>query len=294
MRKFWYAGAVVAGGVFLLGATPAQAADPQPGSPDVQQGGLLSGAAGAKQQVDDALGYSLNKTNGIKVSTTDPLGPGAPVNLQPGTNSANLTETDLTKMLTDSAPAGAHDPADESVLAGGPDLPAADVVGDALPRSAGSLGDLPLKHLPMGAVTRHLLPAGLLGGGLFDGLTPSGQTAAFDDQPTARQAELFDGGMPLLGGLGGVLPPNSLPRNPVGGYLPSTTGLPAGGMTVAPAAGALPAKAPKQAARPATVPATAAAAADPRLHEEPIDGEASRRAFSADGRPVAGFDPQYK
>jgi hypothetical protein len=56
---------------------------------------------------------------------------------------------------------------------------------------------------------------------------PDGQET-FD----AAQTESFDGGMPLLGGLGGMLPANSLPQALPDGTVPDVTGLPGGGLTV--------------------------------------------------------------
>src|SRR4051794_12351789 len=282
VRKMWWASAVVAGGIILLGTAPAQA-DP-----------LLPGTADAQQQTNNALNYVLNKTNGMVVSTEDPFGAGSPVGVQPGDNS-----TGVPSALSRENP-GAPRPA----------LPAADVVGGALPRPAGAAGALPLRRLPI-----RRLPIGtmnLVGGGLplLGGLLPDGGTPSLAERPTKSQAESFDGGIPLLGGLGGVPPVNSLPGTDV----PDVAGLPGGGVLVLD-----PAEAPRRPAAPSAAPTTAAPAVaapadpassapaataapvssatpdDPRLHEEPVDGEAShRRAFTPDGRPVAGVDQQYK
>jgi hypothetical protein len=304
VRKMWWASAVVAGGIILFGTAPAQA-DP-----------LLPGTADAQEQTNNALNYVLNKTNGMVVSTEDPMGPGSPVRLQAGDNQTGL-------------PAALPR---ENAGAPGPDLPAADVVGGALARPAGGagarpIGNLPIRRLPIGTLD-------LIGGGLplLGGLLPDGGTPSLAARPTTWQAESFDGGLPLLGGLGGVAPVNSLPRSLPGTDVPDVAGLPGGGLLVVD-----PAKAPGRPAAPSAAPTAVAPAAapgapgssasstptasssaptaassasppdsvarpvtsatpdDPRLHEEPVDGEAShRRAFTADGRPVAGVDQQYR
>ncbi len=281
MRKLWYAGAVVASGLILFGATPAQA-------------DLLPGTGTAEQQADDQLADLLGQSNGINVQNPlrystlgdTPLGDRSVMQFKAGQNSP-----DLNPLLPG-----------ESASEQRPDLPAADVVGGAL-HQAGSLQQqnatsLPLQQLP---VNRLIGGLPLLGGG---GLLASGRSGAIQP-PTGRQAEAFEGGMPLLGGLGGLLPVNEVPA---AGEKPDTAGLPAGGIAVLPAATtplfgqtAQPGQ-PAQPAqdRPAAAPDTqeqpqpAVTPDDPRLHEEPIDGEASRRPFTPDGRPVAGIDQQYK
>src|SRR3954470_1228252 len=112
VRKMWWASAVVAGGIILLGTAPAQA-DP-----------LLPGTADAQQQTHNALNYVLHKTNGMVVSTEGPLGAGSPVGVQPGDNSTGVPSA-LSR---------------ENTGAPRPDLPAADVVGGALPPPAGAGG----------------------------------------------------------------------------------------------------------------------------------------------------------
>jgi hypothetical protein len=94
------------------------------------------------------------------------------------------------------------------------------------------------------------------------GVLPGGLTPSWPPPPASRQTERFDGGLPLLGGLGGLPPSNTLPEVP---RVPDMSGLPAGGMTVVPDVG-----------EPATT------ATEPR------------REFSPNGRPVAGIDQQYK
>ena len=329
MRKLWYAGAAVASGILLFAASPARA-DVLPGGtgPDSQAallpgnsiappvGDLLSGAGGwavtrgqaalsdagraamtgagtAAGQARNGLDRVRRPTNGIRM--TVPLDGSRPLTrFKPGADSPDLASGLLPHRRSAS------------------DLPAADVVGGALPQP--------------GRVGGGLL-GGLLGGGLplLPGLMPDGQQTfdrpdgqqAFD--PRQRSTESFDGGLPLLGGLGGNLPANSLPQTLTGGTVPDVTGLPSGGMTVlapaspvkpsaaatpaytgsaparpAPSAASAPPATPASPAAPAGTTASAATPYDPRLHEEPIDGEAGHRGFSPDGRPVAGVDQDYK
>ncbi|MEV4704794.1 hypothetical protein [Actinoplanes sp. NPDC049316] len=77
-----------------------------------------------------------------------------------------------------------------------------------------------------------------------------------DAGPAPHESGLFTGGLPLLGGLGGLLPVDDAPDG--------ASGLPAGGTPVADD--------------------------DPRLHEEPAGDE---RAFSDSGRPIAGEDVDF-
>jgi hypothetical protein len=275
VRKLWYAGAVVASGLVLVGATPAQA-------------DLLPGTGTAEQQADEQLADLLGQSNGINVQNPlrystlggTPLGSRPVMQFKAGQNSP-----DLNPMLPG-----------ESAAEQRPDLPAADVVGGAL-HQAGSLSQQNATGLPI----RSLPVSDLLGRLGFGGLLANGGASAVQ-RPTVRQAEAFGGGMPLLGGLGGMLPVNELPKS---GDKPDVTGLPAGGLAVLPAATTPPlfgqnAPAAPAAADPAATTAEQPAADqdaapdDPRLHEEPIDGEASHRQFSPDGRPVAGVDQQYK
>ena len=284
MRKLWCAGAVVAGGFFLFGAAvPAQA-------------DLLPGTGTADQQLDGSLTDVLGQSNGINVENplrystmgTTPVGAPPVLQFRAGQNSP-----DLNPVLPG-----------ESTREPRPDLPAADVVGtpqrlrDGLPVRNVNVQQLPLRNLPL---------FGLLGG-----LLPSGGTPSLMQRPTSRQAELFDGGMPLLGGLGGMLPVNGLRKvgdGPDTIGVPDTSGLPAGGIAIIPAATEPPAFG-KPAAQPAVDqpaadqpaadqpsqdrPKPAATPDDPRLHEEPVDGESPRHEFSANGRPVAGIDQQYR
>ena len=324
MRKLRYAGAALAGGIILFGAAPAQA-------------DLLPGTGTAEQQADERLADLLGKTNGI---TVDPLGH--------STLNGGMPTQPRTGLRT-----GQNQPSLDPLLPGEsatepPHLPAADVVGSGLrrppARPAGPGWSLPIDDLPMRRFPIHRLPVFDTGGlPLFAGLLPDGGPGVADDRATLRQAEMFDGGMPLLGGLGGLLPVNGAPRTlPAAGAEPDASGMPAGGTAVRPDAqpaapvaaatdapagpatsapgGASPAPvtATPPAAATATSPATTSPATsapatqkparhkaakprpvatpdDPRLHEEPVDDEAEqRRPFSADGRPVAGIDEQYR
>lgn len=285
MRKLWYAGAVVAGGIFLFGAAvPAQA-------------GLLPGTGTAEQQADEQLTDLLGQSNGLNVENplrystigSTPLGAQPVMSFKSGQNTP-----DLNPVLP-----GESGRLPRPAL-GNTELPDADVIGApqrlgaALPtRTMNMHQNLPLQQLP-------------IVGQLFGGLLPSGGTSSLLQQPTARQTELFDGGMPLLGGLGGLLPSNTLPQVDGGPDVPGApdvSGLPAGGMTVVPAFGKPAAQKPAVAPAAPEKPKPAATPDDPRLHEEPVDSDATpsatpatepRREFSADGRPVAGIDEQYR
>src|SRR3712207_8954230 len=54
VRKLWFAGAVVAGGFVLFGATPAQA-------------DLLPGTGTAEQQTDERLADLMGQSNGVNL-----------------------------------------------------------------------------------------------------------------------------------------------------------------------------------------------------------------------------------
>jgi len=291
MRKWFYAGAV-AGGFLLLGAAPAQA-DVVP----VPAGGLLGALSDGQGLVDDQ-GLGLDPAGGLNLAS--PLG-GAPLmDVKPGQNSADFTGPASGVLSKDDAPTrevdepGGRKPARGSAPA---DLPL--INGLTGGSSGGGGGGLLGGGSPgggsgqRGGGLRNLIPANLLGGGLLGGgLTPDGRMASAE---APRESALFDGGVPLLGGLGGLLPANEVPRT-----LPDTgddvpTGMPAGGTDVDPAL-----------ADPALVdPADPQAGSsngngqpvdDPRLHEEPIDDEAGgkKRSFSAGGRPVAGEDQDFR
>jgi hypothetical protein len=315
MRKWFYAGAV-AGGFLLLGAAPAHA-DVVPGP----AGGLLSGLTG------DGRGAGLDPAGGLNLES--PLG-GSPADIKPGQNSADVTPT--TDFLpTDVLPAAAGRPreaervtdrkpvrgsalTDLSTLGGPADGPSGGGLtgggltggssGDRAARFGGALGGVVPANLLGG-----LIPAGLLGGGL----TPDGRVAP---ARAPRESALFDGGLPLLGGLGGLLPANGSPRT-----LPATAGatppgMPPGGTPVDPATTEPdptltdPTLTDPTLTDPAPVDPAGAQAGngtnkhkskdqpvdDPRLHEEPIDDEAGgkKRTFSAGGRPIAGEDEDFQ
>ena len=300
MRKSWYAGAAVAGGILLFGAAPAQA-------------DLLPGTGTAEQQADERLTDLLGRTNGI---TVDPL----------GHSSLNNTPAGQNPLLQYRS--GRNTPELDRVLPGEPrpSLPAANVVGGALRRPSAArphdhrpVRDLPVRRFPI----RSLPLFGIGGLPLLGGLLPDGGRGIADDRTTTRQAEMFDGGMPLLGGLGGLLPVNEAPRTLPARAEPDTSGMPAGGTAVrpgrtkpghtksarsatpattpaataaTPAASEPPAVADPAAATDKPAPQPTATPDDPRLHEEPIDDETTeqRRPFSADGRPIAGIDEEYR
>lgn len=317
MRKLWYAGAALTGGIILFAASPAQA-------------DLLPGVDAAAQQADERLADLLGQSNGVNVD--NPLGNSTlkdtPAGRSPVTQfKAGQNSPDLDPLLPGRSgePNGGQRrglvPGGESAR----DLqddeePAADVVRS--PTSALPLQDFPVQRLPI---------FGSEGLPLLSGLLPSGQVRDFNERPTMRQAEMFDGGVPLLGGLGGLLPANGSPRTPSDDDTPRTlpatdepdlSGMPAGGVAImpaattpaadAPATSTSPAPAqPTQPARPAQPqkpnkqqkqakpqPTPTATPDDPRLYEEPVETddteEPERRPFSSDGRPVAGVDQQYR
>ncbi|NMO52085.1 hypothetical protein HH310_12860 [Actinoplanes sp. TBRC 11911] len=291
MRKLWYAGATLTGGIFLFGAaSPAQA-------------DLLPDTGTAVQQADQRLVFG------------DPAGHRAP---------------DLDPLVTDATDSPNRLPKADVVGADGqPEvplqrLPFSDLIGNA-GRLAPVYGMMPAddnadRGLGTDITDFGLLPLGspsdlsgddrlLLGDdGLLGDDRPLGDDRLLgdddllqrgDDRSWLRQTEA---GAPLLGGLGGLLPEDSLPRSLRAGTVPDTSGLPGGGVALLrpdapdPAFGvtAPPASVATHAKPAADQPQPAGAAAapdDPRLHEEPIDGE--RRSFSSDARPVAGVDREF-
>jgi len=306
MRKWFYAGAV-AGGFLLLGAAPAQAdVVPAPG------GGLLGSLSGG-QGLGDSPGLGLDPAGGLNLAS--PLGGSPLMDVRPGQNSADFTGPASGVLSKDDArtreadepggrkPARGSAPADLPVggLTGGSSGAGGGLLGGGL-LGGESSGDRSGQPGQRGGGLRNLIPANLLGGGLLGGgLTPDGRMASAE---APRESALFDGGVPLLGGLGGLLPANEVPRT-----LPDTgddtpTGMPAGGTAVDPAlvdpAPVDPADTQagsgKDGKGQASDPAAGRPVDDPRLHEEPIDDEAGgkKRSFSAGGRPVAGEDQDFR
>jgi hypothetical protein len=290
MRKLFYAGAV-AGGFLLLGAAPAHA-DVVPGP----AGGLLSALGG------DGQGLGLDPAGGLNLES--PLG-GPLTDIKPGQNSADVSPAadvlpagvfpataDRTReadQATGRRPAAARPPVLSGLTGGstGSGLTSASS-GGRTTRSGSGLGGL--------------IPAELLGGGL----TPDGRTAA---TTASRESALFDGGVPLLGGLGGLLPANESPRTLPAPGDDTPAGMPAGGTPVDPADPALADPDPALVDPAPGAPADTQAGNgknkhqskgepvdDPRLHEEPIDDEAGakKRTFSAGGRPIAGEDEDFR
>jgi hypothetical protein len=297
MRKYLFAGAV-AGGLLLLGATPADA-EVVPAPAGQQQDG--NGVGGLL----DGINNSLSDSNVLDVTpgdnSADLLNPAGSVLPEKGAMPA--ARTGLGKP-TDRMPAGAA----------GSGLPATDRLGRGLPGVGGGLSSLPLADLLSGGGgLLSGLPAGggglpLAGGGLPTGGSglPTGSslpTGSGLQIPGGRAAtaggpesSVLGDEMSLLGGLGGLdgLLPYSSART-----LPAASGMPAGGTAVpAPADQAPVTVTPeKPSAKPAVQPAAAdpATGADKRLHEEPIDPEGATgvRKFS-EGRPVAGPDTEYR
>jgi hypothetical protein len=288
MRKWFYAGAVV-GSFLLLGAAPAHA-DLIPSPAD----GLLPSTNGQGIGLDPAGSLNLESPLG---------GANQLVSLRPGQNSTDLQGSGAS--LSDMLPSdgslfrGPEEPTGRAQDAGllPASLPVARGAGAKHSRTSGGRGRV-AGGLPTGSLT-GLIPTGLLGGSLLGG----GLLSAAGGGGAARESALFDGGLPLLGGLGGLMPVNETPdTHPADDD--DVTGMPAGGTLVDPADGtqADPATVDPAITDPAiTDPATTDPAIDepvmdPRVHEEPIDDEAGadKRSFSEGGRPIAGEDEDFK
>jgi hypothetical protein len=149
--------------------------------------------------------------------------------------------------------------------------------GHALSATPATIGQLPPTGgpgLPLGELGNlpDLLPTDLFGGALL----PDGRSSALlGDAGPAPHPELFDGGLPLLGGLAGALPVNTdaVPASATD-TAPDTafrdgTGLPAGG-----------------------APTAVTGAGDRPDAPGAADGRPAHRGFS-DGRPVAGDDTDF-
>ncbi|AGZ46466.1 hypothetical protein [Actinoplanes friuliensis] len=312
MRKWFYAGAVV-GGFLLLGAAPAHAdVIPAPA------GGLLSSVAGGG--LDPAGGLNLESPLG-GTSQLMNVKPGQnSADFQgsaPAVSNVLPQGSPLSQESDEPAgrrPGAGAAPADLPIvggLTGGGSGSSGGLGGLTGGGSSGGLGGVSgggsgggtgglsgggsgsgLGGLTGGGAgggagggLTGLVPANLLGGGLLGGgLTPDGRSAA---NTAPRESALFDGGLPLLGGLGGLTPANETPTTlPADGDDP-VTGMPAGGTAVDPAL----VDPPKDDTSTADEPVD-----DPRLHEEPTDGEAGgdERSFSSGGRPIAGEDKDFK
>ncbi|MEV6494424.1 hypothetical protein AB0M20_38255 [Actinoplanes sp. NPDC051633] len=295
MRRYLIA-AAAAGGLLLLGS-PAQAEDQTPAA---GQGGLLGG-------VMDPAGGVLNPDGGVRVAS--PLDDSPIVSVKPGTNTVptdsvlpaekGKPRTGLGSARQAGAAQTARRPAATGGLPvlGGGGLP---VAGGGLPVAGGGLpvaggGGLPaLGGLP---VVGGLLPNGgdglPVGGGL-----PVGRAGG-------TESGLLGSDLPLLGGLLPDEPAHTLPADADDPADASdVSGLPPGGTDVPPGTtpGTTPDDTPStKPIKPATKPGDdrAPSAAGPgddrkRLHEEPIDDEASTDRKFSDGRPVAGVDPDYR
>jgi hypothetical protein len=288
MRKWFYAGAVV-GGFLLLGAAPAQADVPAPADrlPSSMDGVWPAGSGGQGLGLDPAGGLTLES----------PLAGSSLANVTPGQNSPDLSSAAASLSSTAAGvqpkaagptadlPAG-RKPAGRLGQGGLPTgaLPTGNLTGPTgnltgrvpgLPGGGLLGGGLPGGWLPgAGQLGTGQLGGGLPGAGLFGGgLLPDGRVPSAG---SPSESALFDGGLPLLGGLGGLLPANEVPRTlrPTGddATAPPVSGMPAGGTAV------------DQPAR------------DPRVHEEPAGDETTgkKRSFSDGGRPVAGEDTEFK
>jgi hypothetical protein len=252
VRKLWYAGAALTGGIILFAASPAQA-------------DLLPGTDAAAQQADARLADLLGQSNGLTLN--NPLG------------HSSLKDTAAGKSPVAQFKAGQNSPDPKPLLPGEGDgqrrglIPGAESARDldddnldlsqddnldaqtddfgsqddgldsqdGLGSQDDGLGDETDADDDFGADDPDADVAAdpLFGPGalpLLSGLLPSGQVRDFTEQPTALEAERFGGGLPLLGGLGGLLPANSSPRTLPATDEPDVSGMPAGGVAIFPAA----------------------------------------------------------
>jgi hypothetical protein len=246
--------AAAAGGLLLLGGAPAYA-DQDPAGP---LGGLLDPAGG--------------------VNLENPLGDSPVIKVKPGTNTPALPELPSTP-----APTEGGLPSARTGLGGAkparPAEPAADVVKSLRD------DDFAVADVPVGD---------LLNGGGLPGLMPDGSAPGGPAPVASKESGLLGGGVPLLGGLGGLLPE---PARTLPADVPDTSGMPGGGTAVDPADTGTdkPAGPDPAASSPAAEPQPGGPGDDDkRLHEEPIDDEAGGGRTFSDGRPVAGQDPDYK
>jgi hypothetical protein len=258
LRKYLFAGAV-AGGLLLFGAAPAHADDlPVPAG---TQSGLLGGLLNPAGGIDPADGLNVGS----------PLG-GTVLDVEPGQNGADLSSvTDRVPPAADGRPVVRTGLGEQRT--------------DPAPATRPATGPDPLPQTGAGVPALDQLPVrDLLGGDLplVGGLMPDGLGGA---PVTGRESGLLDDG--LLGGLGGLLPAMPAPAG-------DGDGMPVGGTPVD-----QPDPTPDPADAPAPAVSTPPAGPgddDPRLQEEPLDGDEAAnggRPFS-DGRPVAGEDADYR
>jgi hypothetical protein len=254
MRRYLIV-AAAAGGLLLLGGAPAYA-DQDPAGP---LGGLLDPAGG--------------------VNLENPLGDSPVIKVKPGTNTPALP----TLPGAPAAPTEGGLPSARTGLGGAkparPAEPAADVVKSLRD------DDFAVADVPVGD---------LLNGGGLTGLMPDGSAPGGPAPVASKESGLLGGGVPLLGGLGGLLPE---PARTLPADVPDASGMPGGGTAVDPADTGTdkPAGPDPAASSPAAEPQpNGPGDDDKRLHEEPIDDEAGGGRTFSDGRPVAGQDPDYK
>lgn len=300
MKKYLFA-AAAAGGILLFAAAPAQA-DVLP-APTGAQGGLLDGLIDPAGNVSPANGLSVDNPLGGKLLDMKPGKAGIDLqdsNVLPRESGAPAARTGLGGAApADQRPTRVTGQSSSSSRPGSSPLP---VGGGAL--GGGALGGLPVSNLLSGG-----LP-------LIGGLMPSGR--ATTTAPGNTESGLLGGGIPLLGGLGGLLPEDGPTTLPADAGDPVASGMPGGGTAVPPATDPggtddtdpvltdpAPADAPGDAkpadtkpgdAKPGTAKPGVAGPGDDakRLHEEPIDNEASSNRKFSDGRPVAGSDPDFQ
>ncbi|MFI1996496.1 hypothetical protein [Actinoplanes sp. NPDC020271] len=288
MRKLWYAGAgVIAGGLLFLGAAPAQASPQRPG------------AADAVTPYTSAIGNVLADTNGLRLSSpigTDPLG-----------REPLLTVSRGDQQLFPVKAGRTNRPEDRPESSRLSTLPAADVVGTEMPKTAG----VPLTDTNTGSVRLPLVGRLPIVGGLL----PDGSRTT--ESAPARTGLVQDlTGMPLGGSpvaAADLLPEADATGSPAPGASPYSSTAARPGMvspsadvpsvvtpsavmpsaeapvSVAPSSVAPSSVAPASAAPASAAPASAAPASaapseapytkasdDPRLLEEPVEGLTTR------------------
>ncbi|MCY1142672.1 hypothetical protein OWR29_32150 [Actinoplanes sp. Pm04-4] len=310
MRKLWYAGAALTGGFILFAASPAQA-------------DRLPGTDAAAQQADARLADLLGQSNGLTLGNPlghsslkdTPAGKSPVAQFKAGQNSPDLKpllpgEGDGQRRGLIPGAESARDPGDDDLdsLDSQDDDPSAqdddfgsqddglgsqdddfgsqdDGLGDET--GAGFDDDFGADE-PDADVAGDPAEDPLFGPGalpLLSGLLPSGQVRDFTEQPTAREAERFGGGMPLLGGLGGLLPANSSPRTLPATGEPDVSGLPAGGVAIFPAA--TPSSSPAASAPAASSPsASSPSASSPAASSPAASAPAPAVAKPAPAKPA--------